>query len=52
MPEKEIVLSFLLWGVSHVLSESRYEEIVLLDTLTKIAKWIISFIDVQYLSAS
>ena len=49
MPEKEIMLSFLLWGGSHVLMESRFEEAVLLDTLTEAAKQILSFIDVQNL---
>ena len=49
--EKEILLSFLLWGGSHVLMESKYEETVLLDTLTKATKQIVSFIDVQNLSA-
>ena len=47
MPEKEIALTFLLWGASHVLMESRYDETVLLDTLTEAAKKIISFIDAQ-----
>lgn len=47
MPEKEIMLSFLFWGGSHVLMESRYEETILLNTLTKVAKLIISFINVQ-----
>jgi len=50
-PEKEIVLSFLLWGVSHVLIESKYEETILLDTLTRVAKQIITFIDIRDLSA-
>jgi len=52
MPEKEIVLSFLLWGGSHVLMESRYEETMLLDNLTKVAKHIITFIDVQNIPAN
>lgn len=51
VPEKEIMLSFLLWGASHVLMESKYEETVLLDTLTKATKQILSYIDVQNLSA-
>ena len=51
MPEKEIVLSFLLRGGSHVLIESKYEETVLLDTLTEVAKQIIAYIDVQNSSA-
>jgi len=52
MPEKEIVLAFLLWGGSHVLMESRYEETMLLDNLTKVAKHIITFIDVQNIPAN
>ena len=44
-PEKEILLTFLLWGGSHVLMESSYDETILLDTLTKAANQIISFID-------
>jgi AcrR family transcriptional regulator len=51
VPEKDIMLSFLLWGAFHVLIESRYEETVLLNTLTKVAKDIISFIDGQELSS-
>jgi AcrR family transcriptional regulator len=47
MPEKEIMLSFLLWGASHVLMESKYEETIMLDTLTKVAKQTIKLIDVQ-----
>lgn len=47
LAEKEIVLSFLLWGASHVLMESKYEEAVLLDTLTRAAKHVITFIDRQ-----
>ena len=50
--EKEIVLSFLLWGASHVLIESRYDEAVMLDTLTKVAKQTITFIDIQVASAN
>ncbi len=45
--EKEIVLSFLLWGASHVLIESRYDETAMLDTLTRVAKQTITFMDVQ-----
>jgi hypothetical protein len=52
MPEKEIVLSFLIWGASHVLMESRYDETVLLDTLTKVSKQVITFIDVQNIPKS
>jgi hypothetical protein len=47
LPENEIVLSFLLWGASHVLSESTYEETILLNTLTKVAEQVITYIDVQ-----
>lgn len=47
MPEKEILLSFLLWGASHVLSESKYEETILLDTLTKVSTQIITSIDMK-----
>jgi AcrR family transcriptional regulator len=49
MPEKEIMLSFLLWGASHVLMESRYEETIMLDSLTKVAKQTIKLFDVQVL---
>lgn len=38
MPEKEIAVSFLLWGASHVLMESQHDEAVLLDTLSKITR--------------
>jgi len=41
-PEKEIMLSFLIWGASHVLMESRYKETVLLNTLSQITNKIIS----------
>lgn len=41
MPEKEIMLSFLLWGGSHVLMASRYDETVLLNTLSKITNQVI-----------
>jgi len=47
MPEKEIILSFLLWGASHVLSESKYDEAILLDTLTKVTKQIITSIGIE-----
>jgi hypothetical protein len=47
IPEKEIILSFLLWGASHVLIESKYEENILLDTLTRVAKKIITSLGVQ-----
>lgn len=42
MPEKEITLSFLIWGASHVLMESKYEETLLLNTLSQITNKIIS----------
>jgi hypothetical protein len=42
MPYKEIILSFL--GASHVLSELKYEESILLDMLTKVTKQIITSI--------
>jgi AcrR family transcriptional regulator len=41
LPEEEITLSFLLWGASHVLMESKYDETVLLDTLSKITDQVI-----------
>ena len=46
-PEKEIMLSFLIWGASHVMSESKYDETILLDTLTKVAERIIPLIGVE-----
>jgi AcrR family transcriptional regulator len=46
-PEKEIILSFLLWGASHVFSESQYEEAIVLDTLTKLARLIITSIVIK-----
>jgi hypothetical protein len=51
-PENEIVLSFLIWGAAHVLMESKYEEAVLLDTSTRVARHIIVLIDVQDPAAS
>lgn len=45
MPEKEITLSFLLWGASHVLMEPRFDELVLLDTVSKVTKQTITLID-------
>jgi hypothetical protein len=42
VPEKLIVLSFLIRGTSHVLSEFRYEETIMLDTLTRVAFRIIN----------
>jgi AcrR family transcriptional regulator len=47
MPEKEIILSFLLHGASHVLIESRCDETILLDTLSKVTKPIIILIDAK-----
>ena len=44
MPEKEIILSFFIWGASHVLSEPKYEESILLNTLTRVAEEIITSI--------
>jgi len=44
MPEKEIALSFLILGASHVLSESRYDEAVLLDILPGVARQVLDFI--------
>lgn len=41
LPEKEIVLSFLIWGASHVLMESKYDETMMVDTLTRIAHLVI-----------
>ncbi len=45
MPEKEIALSFLVLGASHVLSEARYEEAVLLKILPRVAEQVINFIN-------
>jgi AcrR family transcriptional regulator len=45
MPEKDITLSFLLWGASHVLMEPKYGETVLLNTVAKVTKRIITTID-------
>lgn len=45
IPEKEIMVSFLLWGASHVLMESRYEETILLDTLSMVAKQMVTMFD-------
>lgn len=47
MPEKEIMLSFLLWGASHVLMESKFDETVLLDTVSLVTKQIITTIEVK-----
>ena len=46
-PEKEILLSFFLWGASHVLMESRYEETVMLNTLAGVASQVIGDVEVQ-----
>jgi AcrR family transcriptional regulator len=51
MPEKEIMLSFLLRGASYVLIESRYDESIMLDTLTRIAKGTIAIFDQKTPSA-
>lgn len=50
--ELEIMLSFVLWGASHVLMESKYEETVLLNTLTMATKQILSYIDSQDFAVS
>jgi len=47
MLEKEIMLSFLLWSALHVLMDPRHKETVLLDTLSKIARQIITLIAAQ-----
>lgn len=44
-PEKQILFSFLLWGGSHVVMESRFEETVMLETLTKAMKDIIQIMN-------
>jgi AcrR family transcriptional regulator len=45
MPERRTLLSLLLWGGSHVLTEGQYPEEVLLDTLTRATQAIISIIE-------
>lgn len=40
-PEKEILLSFLIKGASNVLMEAKYEETMMLTTLTRVARHII-----------
>jgi len=50
MPEKEIMLSFLLWGASHVLMDYKHKETVLLDTISKVTKQVITSIDVENIS--
>ena len=40
-PHKEILLSFLIKGASHVLMEAKYEEKMMLQTLTRVARQII-----------
>ena len=50
-PENEIILSFFLWGASHVLSESRFEETALLNILTRVSKQVITFFDNQNFSS-
>ncbi|HNR01723.1 MAG TPA: hypothetical protein PKK59_04235 [Anaerolineaceae bacterium] len=42
---KEILLSFLIKGASHVLMEAKYEEKVMLQTLTRVARQIIEFME-------
>lgn len=44
MPEREIALSFLLWGAAHVLMESRYEETVMLNTLARLASQVVTLL--------
>jgi hypothetical protein len=46
-PEKQILMEFLLWGGSHILMESRFEEAVMLETITKAAEEIIAMINVD-----
>jgi len=46
-PEKEILLSFLLWGASHVLIESKYDETLLLETLSNVTRQLISSMEVR-----
>jgi hypothetical protein len=50
VPEREIMLSFLLWGASHVLMESMYEETVMLDTLARVAKQVVTLFDIKTLA--
>jgi len=40
-PQKAILLTFLIKGASHVLMEAKYEETIMLNTLTGIARQII-----------
>ena len=49
-PQKEILLSFLVWGAFHVLGEAKYEENLLLDTLTQVARQIIAAMGTSHLS--
>lgn len=44
-PQKEILLSFLIKGASHVLMEAKFDEIVMLNTLTRVAKQIIQMME-------
>ena len=46
LPEKEIVLSFLVRGASSVLYEPKYEEKMLLDTITRVARLMITTFNV------
>lgn len=41
-PEKEIALSFIIHGATHVLNEPKFSEEILLNTLSKIVTQIIS----------
>ncbi|MBN2394083.1 MAG: TetR/AcrR family transcriptional regulator [Anaerolineae bacterium] len=47
IPEKEILLSFLLRGASHVLMEFKYDEAILLDTVSKITHQVIISVNVE-----
>jgi AcrR family transcriptional regulator len=43
-PQKEILLSFLIKGASNVLMDAKFEETIMLNTLTGVAKHIIQLI--------
>lgn len=47
IPEKEIILSFLLRGASHVLMQPKYKEAVLLDTVTRVTQQILLIYDAK-----
>ncbi len=44
-PEREIILSFLNWGSSYVFLESKYDESLMLKTLTRIANQVVRLIE-------